>query len=121
MTTNFKWHGDRAKKQIFSVVEKGLKDMGADSVKQAIANFHPPDSESHPRRITSTLVRAIIFDLIKEKGEVIVKVGIMKGSDKMDEALEYAEPLELGTDRHPPYPYLLPAVFQITRKAKDYF
>lgn len=118
----FKWYGDRAKKQVFSVVEKGLKDMAADSVKLAKANASQPQGgASHPQRQTGTLVRAIIMDIVKEKGSVIAKVGIMKGSEDMDTALEYAAPLEFGTDRHPPYPYLYPAVFEITRKAKDYF
>ncbi len=118
----YKWYGDKAKKQILNVVEVGLRDMGADIVKLAKANASQPQgSGKHPQVQTGTLRRAITMDMIKEKGQTVVKVGIMKGTADGDEALEYAAPLELGTDRHPPYPYLFPAAKEITSKAKRYF
>jgi len=116
----YKWYGDKAEKEVKSVMEIGLRDMAADVVKQAQenANQSPP---GHPQVQTGTLRRAITMDIVKDAGKVIAKVGIMKGISEGDEALEYAEELELGNDRHPPYPYLYPAAVQITRKAKDYF
>jgi len=116
----YKWYGDKAEKEVKSVMEIGLRDMAADVVKQAKenANQSPP---GHPQVQTGTLRRAITMDIVKDAGKVIAKVGIMKGISEGDEALEYAEELELGNDRHPPYPYLYPAAVQITRKAKDYF
>ena len=119
---NFKWYGDRAKKQILNVVEVGLRDMGSDIVKQAKENANQPQgSGRHPQVQTGTLRRSITMDMVKEKGQTIVKVGIMKGMGEGDKALEYAAPLELGTDRHPPYPYLFPAAKLITGRAKRYF
>ena len=119
---SFKWYGEEAKKQIFGIMEKGLLDMGADIVKQAKANANQPQGSSkHPQVQTGTLRRAITMDIVKERGKTIVKVGIMKGKGEGDKALEYAAPLELGTDRHPPYPYLFPAAKLITSKSKRYF
>jgi len=117
---SYKWYGDKAKKSIFSLVEKGLKDMAIDVVKQAKdnANQSPP---GHPQVQTGTLRRSITFDIVKDEGKVIAKVGIMRGVSEGDKALEYAPGLEFGTDRHPPYPFLYPAARAITRKAKEYF
>lgn len=116
----YKWYGDKAKQTVFGLVEKGLKDMATDIVKQAKdnANQAPP---GHPQVQTGTLRRSITMDMEKDEGKVIAKVGIIKGISEGDEALEYAPGLEFGTDRHPPYPFLYPAVVQITRKSKDYF
>ena len=116
----YKWHGDKAEDMVFGVVEKGLKDMAADIVKQAKenANQRPPE---HPQVQTGTLRRSITMDMVKEGDKTIAKVGIMKGKGEGDVALEYAPGLEFGTDRHPPYPFLFPAAKEITRKAKDYF
>ncbi len=78
--------------------------------------------------VSGTLYRSIILDVDKKK--LVGKVGIMKGSEKADEALVYAPRVEFGftgTDskgRHynqPPYPFLFPAAEAITKKAKDYF
>ena len=116
----YKWYGDKAKKQIKDVVIKGLTGMAADGVKQAKANAsQPKGSDKHPQRQTGTLVRAITMDV--DEGKLEAKIGIMKGSENADEALEYAEPLEMGTSRHPPYPYLFPAAEQVTKRAKEYF
>jgi len=116
----YKWHGDKAIKQIKAKVVDGLIGMAADGVKLAKANAsQPKGSGSHPQRQTGTLVRAITMDMDESKLEA--KIGIMKGKEGGDEALEYAAPLELGTDRHPPYPYLFPAAEFITKKARDYF
>ena len=92
--------------------------MAADGAKQAKDNANQPPP-GHPQVQTGTLRRAITMDV--DEGKLIAKIGIMKGSEKMDEALEYAEGLELGTDRHPPYPYLFPAAEAVTKRAKDYF
>ncbi len=117
-----KWYGDKAKKQIDDLTMKAVTGMAADSVKQAKANAsQPKGSAQHPQRQTGTLVRAIIMDVFREVNRIIAKVGIMKSSESAAEALEYAEPLEFGTNRHPPYPYLFPAVELITKKAKEYF
>lgn len=118
----YRSHSGRAKKQILNVVEVGLRDMGADIVKQAISNAsQSKGSSSHPQRQTGTLVRSITMDMIQEKGQTVVKVGVMKGTAESDKALVYAAPLEFGTDRHPPYPYLYPAAAEITSKARNYF
>ena len=116
----YKWHGDKAKDMVAHVVENGLKDMATDVVKQAKSNANqsPP---GHPQVQTGTLRRSIIMDMITEKGRAIAKVGIMRGKEQGDVALEYAPGLEFGTDRHPPYPFLYPAAMEITRRAKDYF
>jgi len=116
----FKWYGERAKKQIGDLTLKAITNMAADSVKQAKenANRQPPE---HPQVQTGTLRRSITMDIIKEAQRVIAKVGIMRGKGEGDAALEYAEGLEFGTDRHPPYPYLFPAVELITKRVKDYF
>ncbi len=118
----FKWHGDQAKKEIKSVMEIGLRDMAADVVKQAKANANQPKGSGlHPQVQTGTLRRAITMDIVKEKGAIIAKVGIMKGKGEGDKALEYAADVEFGTNRHPPYPYLYPAAAEITAHAKRYF
>ncbi len=118
----FKWYGERAKMQVFSKVESAITNMAADSVKQAIANAsQTKGSDQHPQRQTGTLVRSITMDIIKEAQRVIAKVGIMRGKGEGDAALEYAEGLEFGTDRYPPYPYLFPAVELITKRVKEYF
>lgn len=118
----FNWHGDRAKKEIKSVVEIGLRDMAADITKRAKENVNQPKgSDQHPQVQTGTLRRAITFDIVKERDAVIAKIGIMKGKGEGDKALVYAAPLEFGTDRHPPYPYLFPAAVEITKDAKKYF
>ncbi len=118
----FKWYGDRAEKEVKSVVEIGLRDMAADIVKQAKENANQPQgSGQHPQVQTGTLRRSITMDMVKERDMVIAKVGIMKGKGEGDKALEYAEGLEFGTNKHGPYPYLYPAARKITAKAKEYF
>ena len=122
MTSEFRWYGERAKRQVHTKVVRGLTGMAADSVKLAISNAsQPKGSGQHPQRITSTLVRAITMDVDERKLEA--KVGIMRGSSDADEALVYAEPLELGSadGTRPPYPYLFPAVETITKRAREYF
>ena len=116
----FKWYGERAKMQVFNKVESAITNMASDSVKQAKenANRQPPE---HPQVQTGTLRRSITMDIIKEAQRIIAKVGVMRGKGEGDAALEYAEGLEFGTDRHPPYPYLFPAVELITKRVKDYF
>ena len=122
MTTNFRWHGDRAIKEIKSVVEIGLRDMAADITKRAKENANQPKgSESQPQVQTGTLRRSITFDIVKEKDAVIAKVGIIKGKGEGDEPLEYAPGLEFVTDKHPPYPFLFPAAVEITKDARKYF
>ena len=118
----YRAYSDKAKKQILNVVEVGLRDMGADIVKQAQENANQPKGSGlHPQVQTGTLRRSITMDMVKERGMTVVKVGIMKGTADGDKALEYAADLEFGTDRHPPYPYLYPAAAEITGKAKRYF
>ena len=118
----FKWYGERAKKQIGDLTLKAITGMASDSVKQAKDNANQPKgSGQHPQVQTGTLRRAITMDIIKEAQRIIAKVGIMRGKEGGDAALEYAEGLEFGTDRHPPYPYLFPAVELITKRVKDYF
>ena len=118
----YKSYKDRAKKEIKSVVEIGLRDMAADIVKLAQSNANQPKGSGlHPQVQTGTLRRSITMDIVKEKDKVIAKVGIMKGKGEGDKALEYAEDLEFGTDRHPPYPFLFPAATEITSNAKRYF
>ena len=96
--------------------------MAADAVKQAKANANQPKGSGlHPQVQTGTLRRSITFDIVKEKEAVIAKVGIMRGKLEGDEALEYAMDVEFGTHSHPPYPYLYPAVAEITSHAKRYF
>ena len=115
---SYKWYGDRAKKLINDVVLRGITGMAADSVKQAKSNANqaPP---LHPQVQSGTLRRAITMDVDASKLEA--KVGIMQGKEEGDEALEYAESLELGNERHPPYPYLYPAVELITNNPRGYF
>ena len=116
----FKWRGEEAKKLIHDLTVKAITNMAADSVKQAKENTNqvPP---KHPQVQTGTLRRSITMAIEKMKDQVIAKVGIMRGKEGGDVALEYAEGLEFGTDRHPPYPDLFPAVELITKRAKDYF
>ena len=116
----YKWYGDRAKKEVMSITEKGLRDMAIDVVKQAKenANQAPP---GHPQVQSGTMRRSITMDIVKEAEKVIAKVGIMKGKLEGDEALIYAPMVEFGTSRHPPYPFLFPAAEEITKRAKDYF
>uniref|UniRef100_A0A6M3KVZ1 Putative tail protein n=1 Tax=viral metagenome TaxID=1070528 RepID=A0A6M3KVZ1_9ZZZZ len=119
---SFNWYGEEAKKQIYSVVEIGLRNMAADVVKQAKDNANQPQgSGSHPQVQTGTLRRSITMDMVKEGDAIYAKVGIMKGKEQGDMALEYAQGLEFGTATHPPYPYLYPAAAQITKNARKYF
>jgi len=120
MASSNKWYGDRAEKKVMSVVEKGIRDMAADAVKQAQVNANqaPP---KHPQVQTGTMRRSITLDVESTRDKVIAKVGIMKGKGEGDKALEYAPGIEFGTERHPPYPFLFPAVKEITDNAKRYF
>ena len=122
MTSEFRWYGERAKKQIHTKIVRGLTGMAADTVKLAIANAsQPKGGASHPQRQTSTLVRALTMDV--DERNLTAKVGIIRGSADADEALVYAEPLELGSadGTRPPYPYLFPAAETITKRAREYF
>ena len=114
----YKSYADREKKNLKDKVAGQLLDICIDITKQAQdnANQAPP---KHPQVQTGTLRRSITLDVDKKKLEG--KVGIMKGSEKADEALVYAPMLEFGTSRMPPYPFLFPAAELITKKAKDYF
>ena len=116
----YRWYGEQAKKMITDKVVKGLTGMAADGVKLAKANAsQPKGSDRHPQRQTGTLVRAITLDI--DMRALVAKIGIMKGSEGGDEALVYAEMLELGTSRHPPYPYLYPAAAEVTKNVRKYF
>ena len=116
----YKSYTKREKKWLQDKLGDQLTHMAADAVKQAIANAsQPKGSGKHPQRQSSTLVRSITLDVDRSKLEA--KVGIMKGRGEGDKALEYAAGLEFGTAIHPPYPFLFPAVEQVTQKAKDYF
>ena len=59
---------------------------------------------------------------VKQQGETIEgKVGIMKSRGAGSEVLVYAPMVELGTSRHPPYPYLLPAAEVFKGRVGNYF
>lgn len=132
-----KWYGDEAKKEVKSIVEKGLLDMAIDITKQAKANTNQPQGSSkHPQVQTGTLRRSITLDMVKEGDKIIAKVGIMTAAEEFGgggsnegtgakydppHALEYAAKLEFGIGLPKPYPFLFPAAVKITKRAKDYF
>ncbi len=118
MTSEFRWYGDRAKKQINEKVANDLTGMAADIVKLAQQNVNqsPP---GHPQVQTGTLRRSITMDV--DRRNLTAKVGIMSGSSDADQALIYAPFLEFGTSTMGPYPFLFPAAETITKRAREYF
>ena len=116
----YKNYRPQREKEIRDKVWDGMVDLLASITEESKRNADQTAPE-HPQVQTGTMRRAITLDLKKKGDSYEGKVGIMKGKEGGDEALEYAEDIEFGTQYHPPYPFLYPAVKSHEGKIKDFF
>lgn len=108
-------------KEITDGLLNGLKKAGFIVANQAKQNFYPRGSGQHPQVQTGRLWGSISVNWSKSgmnRGEVKSPAKLEDGVSQPLEELavnigtnvEYAKHLEFGTIKHPPYPFLFPAI-----------
>ena len=104
ITTSFgaqyKSYKEQREKEIVNKLRSGVSKAGAIVERQAKINVSksPPQ---HPQRQTSNLFNSIGFRVDMTGSEIAATVGTN---------VEYGGSLEFGNERHPPYPWLFPAL-----------
>jgi len=125
----YKNYRPQREKEIRDKIWDGMVDLLASITEESKENANQTAPE-HPQVQTGTMRRAITLDLEKKGDSYEGKVGIMKGKEGGDEALEYADRIEFGftgvdaagrSYNQPPYPFLYPAVKSHEGKIKDFF
>lgn len=93
-------------REIENHLQKAMEKVGALVERQAKINVSKSPPE-HPQVQTGRLRASIIHQIVGERNSITAEIGTN---------VEYSKYLEFGTSRHPPYPWLYPA---IEMKRKD--
>jgi len=110
-------------KKIEDVIKDSMDKVGALVEERAKRNAsNARDSGSHPYVQTGDMRSAIGYYTYEEDKQVVTDVGISQEicSKNGQKFVDYSRYVELGTSRHPPYPFLFPAVESSKQEIKQF-